>query len=171
MCTRESNTFGAQETRRRHLSAHQHTFTHMPTHPCAGCPPPMQACTRHPRGHAVPCTYAHDVQAHAQSMRLLSHACSTHSPGPGHPQGHPSIPRYISKRVCTQTRWHRRARTRVFTPHARTRTHAQSLPRAQLPARHSPPLPLRRRGRGWGVGVRVRTRQVGGARALPRQGL
>lgn len=137
--------------RHRHLSAHQHAYTNVQTHPCAKRPPPMQACTLHPREHAFPCTYAHGVHAHAQSMRLLPPACGTHSPGSGHPPGHTSIARYISKRVCTQTRWHRRARTRVFTPRARARARTQPPVRtASRKALASLPPPPQRPGVGGG---------------------
>lgn len=114
----------------------------------------MQACTRHPHGHAFPCTYAHGVHAHAQSMRLLPHACSTHSLESGHPQGHTSIPWYISKRVCTQTRWHRRARTRVFTPRARARR-APPARKASRKALPSPPPPPQRPRVGAGGEIRA----------------
>lgn len=76
-------------------------------------------------------------------MRLLPPACGTHSPGSGHPQGHTSIPRYISKRVCTQTRWHRRARTRVFTPHACARTEPPARTASRKALASPPPPPQR----------------------------
>lgn len=75
------------------------------------------------------------VHAHAQSMRFSPQACSKDIFGSG-----PTRADSVHARVHTDPPTQAGAHTRVHTTRTRTRT--------QFPARHSPPLPLRRRGGG-----------------------
>lgn len=125
------------EQRRRHLSAHRHAYTKMQTQTCTRRPSHMQVCVRNPHRHAFPSTYAH-----SRARTRTIHAFLSTSVQQGHiwvrthMQSHEHI--QVHARVHTDPPTQAGAHTRVHTPRTRT----------QFPARHSPPLPLRRRGGG-----------------------
>lgn len=93
------------------------------------------------------------VHAHEQSTRLPPHACNTHNLGSGSPRYAGAYPDKQA-RVHTDPLAQAGAHTSVHS--TRTRTRTQSLPRAQLPARHSPHLPSPSTAEpgmeGWGWG-------------------
>lgn len=136
--------------RRRHLSAHQHAYTNVTSPPVRRTPSTHAGVYTSPTRARIPVHVWTRRARTSQSMRLLPHACSTHSRESGHPQGHTSIPWYISKRVCTQTRRHRRARTRVFTPRARARTEPPARKASRKALASPPPPPQRPRVGGGG---------------------
>lgn len=144
------------------LSAHRHAYTNVQTHPCALRPPPVQPSTRHPHGHASPCTYAHCCArtrtVHASPSTCLKHAQTWIGTSKG---SHENT--LVHKQGYTQIRPHRRARTRVCTPRARARTEPPART-ASRKALVSSPLPLRRRAGGGGMGVGGEDRAGRGSR-------